>query len=121
MARPALKSTELDEQTYVVQWCGFFGIPIYHVPNEGKRSPQMGVMLKKAGMRSGVPDLCVPVAKNGYHGLYIEMKVGRNKPTEKQEYWLDLLRRNGYMAVVCWGGDEAVEVIKKYMKGENQT
>lgn len=116
--QPKPHGTELEEQTLVVQWCGFYGIPVYHVPNEGKRSPQMGIALKKAGVRSGVPDLCIPVAVGDFHGLYIEMKVGKNKPTDNQLYWLLLLRRQGYMTAVCYGGDEAIAVIKNYLKGQ---
>ena len=71
--------------------------------------------LKRQGVRAGVPDLCIPVAKRGFHGLYIEMKYGKGKPTEKQLEWLDMLNGNGYKAVVCYGFDHAKETIDWYM------
>ncbi len=108
--------TEGEEQAAVVQWCDLVHIPIVHVPNEGKRSARYGATLKRAGMRPGFPDLFIPVAKKEFHGLFIEMKVGKNKPTADQEKWINLLNANGYKAVVCYGYDQAVNTIIQYMK-----
>ena len=47
---------------------------MYHIPNEGKRSPQTGAKLKRMGLSPGVPDICLPVARGGYSALYIELK-----------------------------------------------
>ena len=33
-----------------------------------------GGRLRAEGLKSGVPDLCLPSAHGEYHGLYIEMK-----------------------------------------------
>lgn len=63
-----------------------------------------------------MPDLCLPVAKNGYHGLYIEMKYGRNKSTEKQEEWQKALQEQGYFVAVCYGAEEAERVIASYLQ-----
>ena len=58
---------------------------MYHVPNEGKRNAGGGQILKAAGLRAGVPDVCLPVARFGFNALYIEMKYGKNKPTAAQK------------------------------------
>lgn len=50
---------------------------LFHIPNEGKRSPWTGARMRSEGLKSGVPDLCLPVARSGYHGLYIELKAGK--------------------------------------------
>lgn len=110
------KPTETQEQQAVVEWCDFMKIPIVHIPNEGKRSAYYGQQLKRAGMRKGFPDLFIPLACGSYHGLFVEMKVGRNKTTEDQERWLSLLCVNGYKTCVCYGYDEAVTEIKKYIR-----
>ena len=49
---------------------------LYHIPNERKCTPQQGARLKRMGVKSGVPDLHLPVARGVYHGLYLEMKTG---------------------------------------------
>ena len=89
---------------------------LYHVPNGGSRNELEAVNLKKQGVRSGVPDLCLPVARGGYHGLYIELKYGKNKPTEKQLEWIEALRDEGYAVSICWGFEAARAELEKYLK-----
>jgi hypothetical protein len=71
--------------------------------------------LKKEGLRRGVPDMCLPVARLGYHGLFIELKYGDNKPSCDQAEYLDRLTEQGYLAVVCWGSNEAWNIICEYL------
>lgn len=98
---------------------------IYAIPNgaaltrkqdkKGKwYSPQANKLLAE-GLRPGVPDLCLPVPRKDYCGLYIEMKAGRNKPTEEQEAFLNALAGQGYLAVVCWGWDDARRTLCEYL------
>lgn len=90
---------------------------LYHIPNEGKRSKSNGAALKRQGLKKGVPDLCLPVARGGYHGLYIEMKRIGEKPSDNQKRWLYLLKQQGYCTTVCdEGWEQAVKVIEGYMK-----
>lgn len=110
-----LKRSESQEQQAVIKYCDLKHIPIFHIPNGGSRNAREAANLKKQGVRPGIPDLMLPVAKQGYHGLFIEMKVGYNKPTENQEKWMDLLSKNGYLVKTCWGADEAINLITNYM------
>ncbi len=108
-----------DEVTAaVVEYCSLRGVPVAHVPNEGKRSPQQGAKLKRMGLSPGFPDLVIPLPCGVYHGLYIELKVGNNKTTADQKRWLTKLSTNGYAATACWGVDEAMNTISRYLKGE---
>lgn len=88
---------------------------LYHVPNGGKRDAATARALKRQGVKAGVPDLCLPVARDGWHGLYIELKVGSNKPTELQKQWLKSLRQQDYATAVCYGWEEAADVLKSYL------
>lgn len=88
---------------------------LYHIPNGGSRNKIEAANLKRQGVKAGVPDICLPVARGGYHGLYIELKAGRNKTTEKQQEWLTALERQGYQAVVCYGWEEAKKAIEEYL------
>ena len=116
------KRSEAAEQETVIQWCGWHEGKhpelklIYHVPNGGSRNTLEAANLKRQGVKAGVPDLCLPVPKNGFHGLYIEMKYGKNKTTEKQKEWLEALRGQGYYTAVCYGAEEAETVIAGYLK-----
>lgn len=105
---------EAQEQIAVVQFCMYKDIPIFAIPNGGSRNKLEAMNLKRQGVKAGVPDLCVPVAKQGYHGLFIEMKYGKGKTSPAQDRWIELLTDNGYLARVCWGADEAINLLQWY-------
>lgn len=88
----------------------------YHIPNGGKRNKAEAARLKRQGVKAGVPDICLPVARGGYHGMYIEMKYGRNRPTEAQEIWLEQLEKQGFYTAVCYSAGEAIDKISAYMR-----
>lgn len=110
-----LKRSEAQEQSIVVQYCDIKKFPIFAIPNGGSRHPIEAANLKKQGVKAGVPDLMLPIAKHGYHGLFIEMKVGYNKPTDNQRKWAEKLSKNGYLVKTCWSADEAINLITNYM------
>lgn len=112
--KPVLTSSEMEEQKAVVEYCDLLHIPIVHIPNEGKRSVSYAAILKSMGLRSGFPDLFVPRARGGYHGLFIEMKYGKNKTTKEQKEWLERLAAEGYACAVCYGAAEAIKIIESY-------
>ena len=93
---------------------------MYHTPNEGKRSAVTGARLKRKGLRPGVPDICLPAARGGYHGLYIELKVGDNKPTPVQKEYLHALDTEGYFVALCYSAAEAIRLIERYVRGEER-
>ena len=122
---PAHKS-EAREQADLIEWaesCARLKIHpelklLHAIPNGGSRDIREAKNLKRQGVKAGVPDLCLPVPKGAYHGLYIEMKVGRNKPSAKQNEWLAALGGNGYAVCVCYGAAEARSHIEKYLRLE---
>lgn len=115
------KRSEATEQERLISWAQwqYNKYPelklLYHVPNGGSRNTLEAANLKRQGVKAGVPDLCLPVARQNFHGLYIEMKWGKNKVTENQSQWLDDLREQGYNAIVCYGADEAIRAIEDYL------
>ena len=117
-------SSEHDEQAALFQWAALhasrypeLGL-MFAIPNGGKRDPVTAVRLRDEGVKPGVPDVCLPVARQGWHGLFIELKWGRNKTTDRQNEWLDRLMEQGYLAVVCYGWQEAMDVIRDYLDVE---
>ena len=74
---------------------------MYHIPNEGKRTVSNGAALKRQGLKKGVPDICLPVPRAKYHGMYIEMKRIGGKPTAEQQYYINELAKQGYCCVIA--------------------
>ena len=87
--------TEYQHQRTVMEWSCYASNRIrypgldllYHIPNEIKCNAAQGKQRKDIGVKSGVPDLCLPVARGQYHG---------------------------YLTKVCYGFDEAIRCIKEY-------
>lgn len=89
---------------------------LYHVPNGGKRDAVIGAKLKAEGVKAGVPDLVLPVARAGYHGLYIELKRQHGgRLSGAQRDWCRNLTRQGYCVLVCRGANEALNMLVKYL------
>lgn len=93
---------------------------LFHIPNGGSRHPKEAAHLKRQGVKAGVPDLFLPVARGEYHGLFIELKVGKNKPTDRQEGWIKQLSDEGYAVKVCYGWEAARKTITGYLEREGQ-
>lgn len=110
-------ATEAQEQQTVVEYCDLRHIPIFHVPNGGKRNAREAYNLKRQGVKPGVPDLFIPVANEQYHGLFIEMKrKNGGSMTAAQCEWQQLLRKQGYKAITCHGASEAIEIVEMYLR-----
>lgn len=71
---------------------------LYHVPNGGSRNKIEAARLRAQGVKSGVPDLCLPVARGGNHGLL----------------------EQGYAAAICKGWQEAASVIIDYLQRKTE-
>lgn len=89
---------------------------LYHVPNGGKRGKLEACRLKAQGVRAGVPDLHLPIARGGYIGLWIEMKTSTGRLSEAQRKIIAMLRDEGHRVEVCRSAADAVEVLEDYMR-----
>lgn len=118
-----LKRGEDTEQMGVIDWANWNTgrFPelklLFHIPNGGKRDAREAARFKAMGVKAGVPDLCLPVPMNGFAGLYIEMKYGKNKPTDHQKEWIKALKEQGYKVTVCYSGVEATQELESYLQG----
>ncbi len=119
------KATESQEQKALFQWIRLqpeikhiaYSIPNGSVlaGNSSKRAIQMN-SLKATGLLLGCPDICIPLPRNGYGALYIELKViTGGKVSDNQYNALEALREAGNIAEVCLGAQEAINVIKDYL------
>ena len=65
-----------------------------------------------------MPDICLPVARYPWHGLYIELKRRKGgRLSDEQTKWLARLEEQGYRAVRCDGWEAAAIEITRYLKG----
>ena len=112
---------ESGQQEALFSWAGYqLGrMPeleyMHHVPNGGKRDAATAIALKRQGVKAGVPDIVLPAVRAGYHGLYIELKAGKNTTTGNQKRWLEFLRQQGYYTAVCYGWKIAAKLIETYL------
>ncbi|MDT4837726.1 VRR-NUC domain protein [compost metagenome] len=90
----------------------------YHVPNGGHRVKAVAAKLKAQGVKAGVSDICLPMARGGYFGLYIEFKATppHDSPVSASQHaFLLSMEQQGYMALVCRGMNAAMEVLEGYL------
>ena len=121
---------EHDEQAALFRWAALNRKKhpelalMFAIPNGGHRHISVARRLKAEGVKAGVPDIFLPVKHQAYftegdvpnyHGLFIEMKAGKNTPTPAQVWWHEHLRDSGYCVEVCYGWEEAVKLIKQYL------
>lgn len=114
-------ASESQEQIWLFEWAAVLSTQypeldlMYHVPNGGFRAKATAGRLKAEGVKPGVPDVFLPVARKGYHGLYIEMKSAKGKLSMDQLKWIEALKKQGYYVVTCYGFNQAADVISDYM------
>ena len=116
--------TETQEQTWVIQWSMQPSVRtkfqdlkyLFHIPNERSDKVQAAI-LKRMGVKKGVPDLCLPVPKGKHHGLWIEMKrIKDGVVSDDQRWWKENLESMGYIVAVCRGWQQAVNILCWYLE-----
>lgn len=115
--------TEAQEQTTLFQWAGMMAGKwpemrlLHHIANGGSRNPIEARHLKEQGVKAGIPDIFLPCARGGWHGLYIEMKRRKGgRVSIEQKKMILALRNEGYCVEVCNGWEEARDIITAYME-----
>ena len=115
------KKTEHTEQVSLFNWAKLMESRhpqlalMFAIPNGGKRHVVVAHKLKMSGAKAGIPDIFLPVPHGEKLGLWIELKVGKNKPTKAQNMWLSNLASEGYETAVCYGVHEAITTIVDYL------
>lgn len=91
----------------------------FAIANGGKRELRTAVRLKATGVKAGVSDIFLPVARHGVHGLFIELKKskehGGGTVSKEQKQWGASVLAEGYGFCVCYGWREAASVLEQYL------
>lgn len=90
---------------------------LHAIPNGDFRGWGVGVKLKAEGVIPGIPDLCMPVARGGFHGLYLELKKGGSKVREEQWEVMEALHAEGFFVRVTNHLATALDIIENYLLG----
>lgn len=111
--------TERQEQELVIDWIDkqhpWLRNHTIYIINEKKCSVYAGKKLNKQGRLPGASDLFFAWPTNLYCGLFIEMKAQNGKLSKVQSEFLSRMNSIGYYACACYGFDQAIDVINKYL------
>jgi hypothetical protein len=110
-------SSEHDLQVECLRWLRYAhpGVLCYAIPNGSYKTITTARAMRDEGLKAGMPDLHIPIARGGYHSLYIEMKNGKaGKLSEAQKEVLEILRRERNKVAICRNLEEFQEEINKY-------
>jgi len=112
-----MKHLESKLQISVVKWfrLQYPTLTLFSVPNGGKRSIVTATLLKSEGALAGVADLFLMYPSKTYHGLFIEMKIGKGKQTENQIDFERQCKKFGYKYEVCRSFDDFVNIVNQYI------
>lgn len=136
MARELINKPEDKLQTSICNYIAlqYPKVVFFSIPNGlDITSSYVRFIAKVTGKKAGVPDLFIAQPKflvQGdfeefkYAGLFIEVKTAEHKylnikkgvVSDDQILMIDRLNKSGYLAVVCWGFDEAKIIIDAYLK-----
>jgi hypothetical protein len=116
----AASGSESGMQMALFCWCATSGIPelkwLFHIPNGGSRHIAEASKLKAMGVKSGVPDLFLPIPVKDWYGLFIELKrLDKGVVSKEQSEWLFNLNNQGYRTLVCFGWEQAKNELLEYL------
>ena len=87
-----------------------------NLAGDGRARAMQMASMKRQGLKPGVPDLFVAIARGAYHGLFIELKRdAKSAVSDDQIKWQKRLRLAGFKAEICRGFDEAQACVKRYL------
>lgn len=117
----ALQLAKADDKIPLLRW-------FHAIHNQGHGDKIRGAHAKAEGVKAGVFDTFLPVPVhipgefNGAFpatnlaGLYLELKVGYNQPSNDQLAFQAYAKSMGYAAEIAWGWIEAREKLLKYLR-----
>lgn len=115
-----MKDIEHQTQCACVRWFRYqypnLAMLLYAIPNGGARDRVTGAKLKAEGVVAGVADLFLSVPRCGFHGMYIEMKAGKNTQTESQKEFQRSVESEGYLYKVIRSFDEFMQEVEDYLQ-----
>lgn len=118
--KPVLVESHIQQS--FITWCNMKVLSgeypelalIMSIPN-GAIQPRMRKRQIAEGMQVGAPDLFLPVARGGYHGLFVEVKSPDGRLSLQQVEMHRKLTAGKYFLAVCRNLADFIEVIRQYL------
>jgi hypothetical protein len=114
-----ISHNESQLQQGCVKWFSLaypqFSKLLFAVPNGGRRDGREAKTLQSEGVVSGVADLVFARATKHYHGLFIEMKVGKNKQSDEQIIFQAAVQAQQYRYEVIYDFDSFKALIEQHI------
>lgn len=113
--------TEEQEQMTLIDWAWaqYKQYPelqlLAHIPNGGYRRKSEAVRFLRMGVKAGMPDLLLPIARHGAHSLFIEMKALDGTISQLQIDKAVELVEHGNCVVFAWGWEQAKDTLLWYL------
>jgi hypothetical protein len=90
----------------------------FHIANERNCNIAQGVLLKRKGVKKGVPDNCLIF--NDGSVMFIELKVGKGVQSQAQKAWEDALKQANIPIHVCYNLKEVIQCVKNKLEKKDQ-
>ena len=121
------KLTESASQEYIIKWARLSvkTYPalsmLYGTMNGVRLSIGAAMKCKRQGMQKGWPDLQLMYPSGKWHGLFIELKRESGGTLSIEQKWhLSELSKRGYLAVCVSGHLKSIEIIKAYLRADEE-
>lgn len=88
---------------------------LHAIPNGGARSKRTAGRMRAQGALASMPDLCLPVMRGPFIGLYLELKVPGQRPKPGQSDMHTQLRMRGHAVVTRNNVEEAAATVIGYL------
>ena len=76
--------------------------------------------MKAEGVRPGVNDYLLPVARSGYVGLMFELKSPGKYPNKNQRWFMARFTAEGWLTFAAWDWVAASTLIEDYLQGRGK-
>ena len=88
---------------------------VFAIPNGMPVSKRTRGRFVAEGLMQGVSDLFLPVARGGFHGMFIELKKQNGRVSPEQKAFIAAVQQQGYYAKVVYGLDEIISTVLEYL------
>lgn len=109
---------EYQLQTSIIKYLNLKYPKLLYCASAGgvRTSMTQAKKMKATGYVKGFPDLFIYEPREKYHGLAIEIKTIKGRPSKSQIDWKDKLNNKNYKAIITYGFDQTIKEVDKYLK-----